>query len=393
MPRDRRHAPIPYGHHRIDEEDIAAVSAALRGDWITQGPLVDRFEEALAAAVGARHAVAFSSGTAALHGACFAAELGPGDEVVTTPLSFAASANCVLYMGGRPVFADVSPDTGNLDPDLAARAITPRTKALLPIDFAGHPADIEAFRVLARERGLVLIEDASHAIGSRLHGRPVGSIADLTTFSFHPVKMITTGEGGAVTTEDGTLAARLRLFRSHGITRAPEEMTQDDLERGPWYYEMQALGYNYRITDFQCALGLAQLPKLGRFLDRRRAIVARYDEAFGPDPALMIPARRPGAEPAWHLYPLRVLRTALRGGRREVFERLRARGLGVQVHYIPTPLQPYYRKHFGHAPGDFPNAEAWYAEEISIPLYPGMTDEDVGDVTAIVKEVIDEVRA
>ena len=393
MPRDRRHAPIPYGHHWIGEEDIAAVAAALRADWITQGPTGERFEQAIAAVTGARHVAVFSSGTAALHAACFAAGIGPGDEVVTTPLSFVASANCALYMGGRPIFADVSPDTGNLDPDLAAGAITPRTKALLPVDYAGHPADLEAFRALARERGLLLIEDASHAIGARLHGRPIGAIADLTTFSFHPVKTITTGEGGAVTTDDDALARRLRLFRSHGITKTPEDLIGDDSEGGPWYYEMQALGYNYRITDFQCALGLTQIARLDRFLARRRAIVARYDETFGADPALRIPGRRPGAEPAWHLYPLRIRAERLRAGRRAVFERLRERGLGVQVHYIPTPLQPYYRKNFGHAPGDFPNAEAYYAGEISIPLYPKMSDEDVGDVIAIVTEAIDEVRA
>ena len=393
MPRDRRQDPIPYGHHWIDEDDVAAVTAVLRGDWITQGPLIERFEHALAAVAGARHAVSFSSGTAALHGACFAAGIGPGDEVVTSPLSFAASANCVLYLGGRPVFADVSPDTGNLDPEQAVRAITPLTKALLPVDYAGHPADLEAFRALARDRGLCLIEDASHAIGATLGGRPLGSIADLTTFSFHPVKTITTGEGGAVTTDDDALAGALRLFRSHGITRSPEALTQDDLEPGPWYYEMQVLGYNYRITDIQCALGLSQLGRLGRFVARRRAIAARYDEAFGADPALRVPARRPGAEPAWHLYPLRIRAERLRAGRRAIFERLRARGLGVQVHYVPTPLQPYYRKHFGHAPGDFPNAEAYYAGEISIPLFPMMSDADVGDVIDIVRDVIDEVRA
>jgi UDP-4-amino-4,6-dideoxy-N-acetyl-beta-L-altrosamine transaminase len=393
MPRDRRHAPIPYGHHWIDEDDVAAVVAALRDDWITQGPLIERFEEEIARVAGARHAVAFSSGTAALHGACFAAGIGPGDEVVTSPLSFVASANCVLYAGGRAVFADVSEDTGNLDPARAARAITPRTRALLPVDFGGHPADLDALRALARERGLTLIEDASHAIGGRLGGRSIGSLADLTTFSFHPVKTITTGEGGAVTTDDDRLAARLRLFRTHGITKAPEALVQADVERGPWYYEMQELGFNYRITDIQCALGLSQLRRLDAFVARRLAIAARYNEAFGADPALRVPATRPGAEPAWHLYPLRLRLDRLRTGRRAVFEALRARGLGVQVHYIPTHLQPYYRKHFGHAPGEFPAAEAYSAGEISLPLFPRMTDADVADVIAIVGEVIAEARA
>jgi UDP-4-amino-4,6-dideoxy-N-acetyl-beta-L-altrosamine transaminase len=392
MHRDRRQALLPYGRQWIDEEDVAAVIEILRSDWITQGPIIERFEEALARAVGARFAVAFSSGTAALHGASFAAGIEPGDEVVTSPLAFAASANTVLYQGGRPVFADVSPDTGNLDPALAARALTPRTKAFLPVDYAGHPADLDAFQAMARERGLLVIEDGAHALGAKLLDRAVGSLADLTAFSFHPVKTITTGEGGAVTTDDETLARRLRRFRTHGITRETEELAQSDLERGPWYYEMQELGFNYRITDLQCALGLTQLKRLDAFVQRRQAIVDRYLDAFGQDPALLVPAVRRGVEPAWHLFPLRLRLGRLRAGRREVFEALRARGLGVQVHYIPIPLHPYYRKRFGYAPGDFPEAEAYYAAEISLPLFPRMTDGDVGDVIAIVRSVIDEVR-
>jgi UDP-4-amino-4,6-dideoxy-N-acetyl-beta-L-altrosamine transaminase len=392
MQRDRRQAPLPYGRQWIDEDDVAAVLEVLRSDWITQGPAIERFEEALADAVGARFAVAYSSGTAALHGACFAAGIGTGDEVVTSPLSFAACANAVLFQGGRPLFADVSPDTGNLDPVLAAGAITPRTKALLPVDYAGHPADLDAFRTMARERGLLIIEDAAHALGSKLGGRPIGSQSDMTVFSFHPVKTITTGEGGAVATDDEALARRLRRFRTHGITREAEEFVQSDTERGPWYYEMQDLGFNYRITDLQCALGLTQLKRLEAFVRRRRAIMDRYVEAFGENPALKTPATRPGAEPAWHLFPLRLRLDRLRVGRREVFEALRERGLGVQVHYIPIPLQPYYRKHFGYAPGDFPEAEAYYAAEVSLPLFPRMTDDDVEDVVAIVGSVVEEAR-
>lgn len=393
MHRDRRGAPLPYGRQWIDEEDIARVLEVLRSDWITQGPLIARFEEALARATGARHAVAFSSGTASLHAACFAAGIGPGDEVITTPFSFAACANAVLYQGGRPVFADVSGDTGNLDPAETLKAITPRTRALLPVDYAGHPADIDAFRELARERGLLVIEDAAHSIGARLSGRPVGALADLTTFSFHPVKTITTGEGGAVTTDDDNLARRLRLFRTHGITKERGEFVQSDLEHGPWYYEMQELGFNYRITDFQCALGLSQIRRIEEFVARRGAIVSRYREVLGGDEALRVPALRPEVSPAWHIFPLRLRLEKLRAGRGEIFKTLRERGLGVQVHYIPTHLQPYYRKHFGHAPGDFPKAEAWYAAEISLPLFPRMTEEDVEDVIGIVKDVVNEARA
>ncbi len=393
MPRDRSDAPLPYGRQWIDEEDVQGVLEVLRSDWITQGPAIDLFEESLCRAAGARFAVAFSSGTAALHGAVFAAGIGPGAEVVTSPLSFVAGANAVLYQGGRPVFADVSEDTGNLDPAEVRKALTPRTRALLPVDYAGHPADLEALHEIARERGLIVIEDAAHSLGGRLGGRPVGTLADLTTFSFHPVKTITTGEGGAVTTDDEALARRLRLFRTHGITRETGEFLHGDIERGPWYYEMVELGYNYRITDLQCALGLSQLRKLEGFVARRRAIVERYGEAFGENDALTVPATRPGAEPAWHIFPLRLRLERLRALRGAVFKALRERGLGVQVHYIPIPLHPYYRKHFGHAPGEFPRAEAYYAAEISIPLFPRMSDADVEDVVAIVGEVVEETRA
>jgi perosamine synthetase len=392
MHRDRRGSPLPYGRQWIDEEDIARVLETLRSDWVTQGPTIPRFEEALARAVGARHAVAVATGTAALHAACFAAGIGPGDEVVTSPLTFAACGNAVLYLGGRPVFADVSRDTGNLDPAETLKALTPRTRALLPVDYAGHPADMDAFREIARGRDLLVIEDGAHSLGARLSGRPVGALADLTIFSFHPVKTITTGEGGAVTTDDDELARRLRLFRTHGITKNAGEFVQSDVEQGPWYYEMQELGFNYRITDLQCALGLSQLRRLGEFVERRRAIVNRYREAFGADEALMVPALRPGAEPAWHLFPLRLRLERLGATRGALFQALRARGLGVQVHYIPIHLQPYYRKRFGYSPGDFPEAEAYYAAEISLPLFPRMTDEDVEDVIGIVNDIVDEAR-
>jgi perosamine synthetase len=393
MHRDRRGSPLPYGRQWVDEEDIARVLETLRSDWLTQGPAIRRFEEALARAVGARHAVALATGTAALHAACFAAGIGPDAEVVTSPLTFAACGNAVLYLGGRPVFADVCRDTGNLDPAETLMALTPRTRALLPVDYAGHPADMDAFREIARGRDLLVIEDAAHSLGARLAGRPVGALADLTIFSFHPVKTITTGEGGAVTTDDDELARRLRLFRTHGITRDAGEFVQSDVEQGPWYYEMQELGFNYRITDLQCALGLSQLRRLGEFVERRRAIVNRYREAFGADEALMVPVLRPGAEPAWHLFPLRLRLERLRVTRGALFEALRGRGLGVQVHYIPIHLQPYYRKHFGYTLGDYPEAEKYYAAEISLPLFPRMTDEDVEDVIGIVNDVVDEARA
>lgn len=371
---------LPYGRQTIDEDDVAAVVEVLRSDWLTTGPKVGEFEEAFAQRVGAPHAVAFSSGTAALHGAIFAADVGPGDEVVTSPLTFCSTANTVLFQGGTPVFADISQDTMCLEPRLAERALTRHSRALLPVDYAGHAADLGAFRELADRRGLILIEDACHSLGASFEDGPVGSIADLTVFSFHPVKHITTGEGGMVTTGDPELARRMRMFRSHGIDSDPRQRQRT----GRWHYEMTELGLNYRLPDLMCALGLSQLRKLGANIARRREIAAAYGERLADIPELRLPGVRPGVDPAWHLYAVRV-----DGIEREtVFRALRAEGIGVNVHYVPVHLHPYYRRRFGYAGGEFPVAEAAYGSLISLPMFHGMTDDDVDDVVQAVRKVV-----
>lgn len=374
-----RDALLPYGRQTIDDDDVAAVVDVLRSDWLTTGPKVAEFEEAFAAQVGAAHAVAFSSGTAALHGAVFAANVGSGDEVVTSPLTFCSTANTVLFQGGTPVFADVAQDTLCLDPELAEQVVTTRTRAILPVDYAGHPADLRAFRELADRHGLVLIEDACHALGATFDDRPVGSIAELTAFSFHPVKHIATGEGGMVTTDDSELARRMRMFRSHGIDSDPRARQRT----GQWHYEMTALGYNYRLPDLVCALGLSQLTKLDANVARRRAIAAAYGRRLADVPGLRLPDVRPEVEPAWHLYPVRVVGL----DREKVFHALRAEGIGVNVHYVPVHLHPYYRERFGYAGGEYPVAEAAYETLLSLPMFHGMTDSDVDDVVEAVAKV------
>lgn len=382
--RPVREALLPYGHQHIDEEDIQAVAEVLRSDWITTGPNVARFEEAFAEYVGARHAVSFSSGTAALHGAAFAAELRPGDEAITSPMTFCATANCVIYQGARPLFADVCPDTLNVDPDRMAERITPRTKALLPVDYCGHPADLDAVLELAEKHGLTVIEDACHALGAEYKGRRVGGICHMSAFSFHPVKHITTGEGGMVTTDDDGLADRLRTFRNHGINSD----ARNRQEAGRWFYEMVALGYNYRLTDIGSVLGLSQLRKMDGNIARRREIAARYTGAFSDMPGIIAPTERPDVRCAWHLYPVRVDPERLRVGRAEIFAALRAENLGVNVHYIPVHYHPYYREHFGYRGGEYPVAEAAYEGLISLPMFHGMTDRDVADVVEAVGKVI-----
>jgi perosamine synthetase len=336
--------------------------------------------------VGARFGVVFSSGTAALHAAASVAGLGPGDEAITTPLTFAATANCVLYTGARPIFADVCEDTLNLDPAKVRQSITARTKAILPVDYAGHPADLDVFMEIANAHGLVVIEDAAHALGAHYKGRPVGSVAHMTVFSFHPVKHITTGEGGMVVTDDENFARKLRSFRSHGINSDPGERSR----AGQWYYEMTTLGYNYRLPDINCALGLSQLHRLSWNLARRREIAGYYDRAFAGNDSIVTPRVRPMVEPAWHLYPIRVAEGL---DRNEVFAALRAENLGVNVHYIPVHLHPYYREHLGCLPGSFPVAEQAYSQLISLPLFHSMTDADVADVIDAVGKVTEGLRA
>lgn len=382
-----RSTMLPYGRQSLGEDDIQAVVGALRSGWLTTGPKVPEFEEAFATAVGARFAVAVSSGTAALHAAAFAAGIGPADEVITTPMTFAATANCVRYQGGMVVFADVHKDTLNLDPAKVEALVTPKTKAIITVDFAGQPSDMDDLNALASRHGLTVIEDAAHALGATCRGRRVGALADLTTFSLHPVKHITTGEGGMVTTDDPDMAARLRMFRTHGITT---EFRQRETE-GSWFYEMTELGYNYRLTDFQSALGLSQLSKLEEWVARRRAIAARYTAAFAALPEIETPAVLQDREPAWHLYVIRLNLDRLRVGRSELFRALRAENIGVNVHYIPVPWHPYYQS-LGYKKGEWPVAEGAYERMISLPIFPGMTDRDVEDVIAAVEKVIAHFR-
>jgi len=377
---------LPYGHQWIDEEDIAAVSEVLHSDWITQGSKVAEFEKEFASFVDARYAVAVNSGTAALHDACFAAQIEKGDEAITTPITFAASANCVLYQGGTPVFADIREDTLNIDPEEIRRKITSDTRAIIPVDFTGLPVDLEKILQIAKDNNLIIIEDASHALGATYKGSKIGSISDMTIFSFHPVKHITTGEGGMITTNSEKYYERLKLFRTHGITKDKDKLLKYD---GPWYHEMQELGYNYRLTDFQCVLGLSQLKKIDRIIQRRREIVQKYNCEFKDMLEIEIPEINPiGSNPAWHIYIIQLNLERLKVDRREIFEALRAENIGVNVHYIPVHLQPYYQKKFGYRLGDFPKAEHYYSRAITLPIFPKMTDRDVDDVIRAVKKVI-----
>ena len=381
---------IPYARQSLDEDDVAAVVEVLKGDWLTQGPKVAEFEDAVARRAGAKHGVAVATGTAALHCACHAAGIGPGDEVITSPMTFAASGNCALYLGASVRFADIRPDTRCLDPAKVEAAITERTKALIPVDYAGQPHDADEINAIAQRLGLVVIADAAQSLGATYKGRPVGSLADMTVFSFHAVKQVATGEGGMVMTDDEGAARTMRLFRSHGITREAAMMTLPDQAAEPagWYYEMQSLGYNYRLTDIQCALGLAQLNKLDRFLERRRWIARRYSTAFAASPHLIVPHQEADRESAWHLYMLRLRVEGMEKTRRQVFDELRRKGIGVHVHFIPLHLQPYYRDRFGYRPGDFPEAEAYYDSALTVPLFPAMTD---GECDRVIEAVLETV--
>ncbi len=376
--------PIPYGHQWVDDEDIAAVVDVLRSDFLTTGPAVDAFERGLEAATGARRAVVVNSGTSALHAMYFAAGLGPEDEIITTPLTFAATANAALYLGASVRFVDVLPDTGNMDPAAAEAAISDRTRLIVAIDYTGHPADYDELNAAAGERSVTVLADAAHSLGATYRGRRVGTLAHATELSFHPVKLITTAEGGAIVTDDEALADRAARFRTHGITRDPALMERND---GPWHYEQHDLGFNYRLTDVQAALGSSQLRRLDAFVARRRAIAARYLEAWADLHALTLPVVREGVEPAWHLFVVRVSDAALRGA---FFDRLRALGLGVQVHYIPVHHHPYYRD-LGFRPGSCPVAEDFSARAVSLPIFPLMTDSEVERVIDAVRRAVFEL--
>lgn len=377
-----RRAFLPYGRQQIDDGDVAAVVAALRAPLITTGPRVEHFEARLAETTGAAHAVAVSSGTAALHAAMYALGVGPGDEVIVPALTFAATASAVVFQGGTPVFADVEPDTLLVGPPQIRARLTPRTKAIVTVDYAGQPCDYASLRAIAARHGLPLLADACHALGGAYRGRPVGSVADLTVFSFHPVKAITTGEGGALVTADSALAERARRFRNHGISSDCHQRQRE----GAWFYEIVDLGFNYRITDLQCALGLSQLDKLSGWIERRQALARHYDEALRELPGAQPLAARADVSHAYHLYVIQLDTAQVGPVRAQVFTALRARGIGVNVHYIPVHLHPFYRQRFGTGPGLCPIAEAAYERILSLPLFPAMTERDVDDVVAALRD-------
>ncbi|MCT2150447.1 UDP-4-amino-4,6-dideoxy-N-acetyl-beta-L-altrosamine transaminase [Dermabacter vaginalis] len=372
---------LPYGRQSINDDDVAAVTRALGSDWLTTGPEVDRFEESIAERTNAAHAVSATSGTAALHLAYAAAGVGPGDEVVTTPLTFVATAATAAVFGAKIVFADVDPKTGNLDPAAAEAAVTPNTKVIAGVDYAGVPVEADALRALAEKNDALFLEDAAHSIGSRRNGKPVGSLAHMTSFSFFPTKNLTTAEGGALVTDNEELATRARRFKNHGLVRDKELQRYPD--EGPWHQEVHSFGINYRLPDVLCALGSSQLQRLESFVARRAEIKRIYDEALANLDGVDIPFAPEGAEPAWHLYPLRV--PAER--RRAIFESLREQGIGVQVNYIPAYWHPVFED-LGYKRGMCPVAEDFYRREISLPMFPGLTDADVERVIEAVRKAV-----
>lgn len=376
---------IFYGRQWIGEDDIQAMADVLRGPYITCGPKVEEAEQKLAAYTGAKHAVICSNGTAALHCACIAAGIGPGDEVITTPMTFAASANCAVYCGARPVFADIDPETYNIDPESIRAHISPRTKAVVAVDFTGQAVKIKEIRAICDEFGLIFIEDAAHAIGTAYNGAKVGSLADMTCFSFHPVKTITCGEGGAITTNDDQLYKKLVLAHIHGITH-DEEMMEGAPHEGIWYYEQISLGFNYRLTDFQAALLVSQLSKLEGFKKRRQEIVEKYDAAFKDVPGIIVQKEIPESDTCRHLYIIRLDLDKLTCTRRQFFDAMSAENVQCQIHYVPVYWFPFY-EHMGYEKGLCPNAEEVYKGILSIPLYPMLTDADTDDVIHAVKKI------
>lgn len=376
---------LSYGKQWIDNNDIEEVVKVLKGDYLTTGPSVQAFEEKVANYVGAKYAVALSNGTAALHAACFAAGIKEEDEVLVTPLTFAASSNCVLYCGGKPVFVDIDPNTYNIDANKLEEKITKKTKAIIPVDFAGQAVDMDKIKNIAEKYKLIIIEDAAHALGSEYKGKKIGTSAHVTEFSFHPVKPVTTAEGGVVTTDDETFYKKLKLFRTHGITRNEELMTHNE---GHWYYEQIALGYNYRITDIQCALGSSQMNRLDSFIKRRREIVRTYNKAFNElSEYITTPYEADYSNSGWHIYIIKLNLDRLKVGRKEIFDALQAENIGVNVHYLPVYLHPYYQK-LGYKRGLCPEAEKLYERIITLPLFPKMSDSDVEDVIDALKKVI-----
>ena len=377
---------LPYSRHFIDQEDIQAVVEVLNSEWLTTGPKVEEFEASITELVESKYAVSVSSGTAALHAVMYAINIMPGDEVIVPTITFAASANCIVFQGGTPVFVDVDSNTLLLDLNQVEDKVTPCTKAIIAVDYAGQPCEYDALRSIADKHGVILIADACHALGGYYKGSPVGSLANLSAFSFHPVKHVATGEGGAITTNDSKFAERMRIFRNHGITTDHRQRTQ----MGSWFYEMVDLGYNYRLTDFQCALGISQLRKLPRYIQRRQKIAQKYDEAFIKIPEISPLSVRQNVSHAYHLYVIQLELEQLQVDRAHVFTELRTQGIGANVHYIPVHLHPYYQQGYGMKRGDFPIAEAVYERLMSLPIFPGMSDGDINAVIDSMSEIIQQ---
>ncbi|MCH5270450.1 MAG: UDP-4-amino-4,6-dideoxy-N-acetyl-beta-L-altrosamine transaminase [Lachnospiraceae bacterium] len=384
-----RSTKLFYGHQYIDDADVAAVTQVLRSDYLTCGPKITELEQRLCELTGAKYAVVVSNGTAALHIACQAAGVSEGDEVITTPITFAASANCALYCGAKPVFADINESTYNIDPKSVEEHFSERTKAVVAVDFTGQAVELEPLLKLCKEKGAILIEDGAHSIGTSYNGRMVGSVADMTTFSFHPVKTVTGGEGGAVLTNNEEYYKKLVLYRAHGITREPSLLEKPC--EGGWYYEQIALGMNYRMTDIQAALIISQLDKLPLFRERRKAIVARYNEAFRTMPELSVQEEIPESDTTRHLYILRIRPEKLTIDRKQFFDAMAAENICCNVHYIPVYYHPYYEK-LGYQKGLCPKAEKLYEEILSLPLYYGLTDQDVEDVIEAVRKIVENCR-
>jgi len=376
MPKNKKNKiKIPYGHQWIDSDDIKGVVKVLKSDWLTQGPKIEEFEKAVAKYCGAKYGVAVSSGTSALYIAYKAAGIKNGDEIITTPLTFAATGNMMAMLGAKPVFVDVDRVTLNINPLEIERKINSKTKAIVPVDFAGNPCNYDEIFKIARKNNLLVIEDACHALGAEYKGKKIGSFSDMTVLSFHPVKHITTGEGGMVLTNNENFYNKLKVFRNHGMIKKPEN--------GSWYYEIEEPSFNFRITDMQCALGISQLKKLNKFLQKRRQIVKKYDEAFRGFKNIVIPSEEKLAKSAWHLYVVQVL-----GDRRKIFDLLQEKGIGAQVHYMSLHMHPFYKNKFGYKEGDFPIAEKYYQRAITMPIFPGMRDKDVQYVIKSLKWIL-----
>lgn len=375
---------IPYGRQWIDKKDIAEVVKVLKSDWLTQGSKVEEFEKAVAKYCQAKYAVAFSSGTAALHAAYFAIGLKKEDEIITSPLTFAATANTAVFFGAKPVFADIDIETLNINPEEIEKKITKKTKAITAVDFAGHPCDYDKIFKIAKKHNLLVIEDAAHSLGSEYKGKKIGSLADLTVFSFHPVKNITTGEGGMVLTDRKDFYDKMKAFRHHGINKKPE--------LGGWYYEIETPGQNYRLTDIQSALGLSQLKKIGKFIAKRREIAKQYSRELKNIKEIILPQEKDFVKTAWHIYPIQLKLEKLKAGRRTIFDKLRKQGIGVQVHYMPLHLHPFYKNNYGYKKGDFPIAEKYYERAVTLPLFPKMTSQEIRKVISAVKKIISRAR-